>query len=493
MSVEQSVESAPTVRDAGAGAVPAPHDAAVAPQTGTIGLTLGAALYTAAVLGTGILLLPALAVKAAGPASIVAVAAVLLLSIPLAGTFAALASRHPDSGGVAHYVRIALGPTAARMTGYWFFFGVCVGSPVVAILGAQYVVASLGGAPWHVYLVALAILVPPFASNAFGLKLAGPVQLVLTGALVVLVVGVVLVSAPEVDTVQLRPFLPNGWSGVALAISLYVWAFAGWEAVTHIAGEFRNPRRTIPWATAIAVAVVGLAYLSLQFVTVTVLGERAGSSSVPLLDLVDASVPGAGRIAVTIVAVIVAVGVLNAYAGAFAKLGSALGRDGDLPRWFAKGSESGGIPRRALLLVGALALVYLSAVWVTGGGLEPFVLIHTSSMISVYALGVVAALRLLARWSAGWWMAVVSAVLVAGLLVLAGVALVVPASFAVVAIVVSAAKRSRARTRRRRGRDDADAIADVVGIADVAGAADIDGTADVDGSAAVDQPAGGGR
>lgn len=427
---------------------PVADPSVLAPDTarGTIGLVLGSALYTAAVLGTGILLLPSLAVKAAGPASLVAVAAVLLLSIPLAGTFAALAARHPDSGGVATYVRLALGPTAARMTGYWFFFGVCVGSPVVSMLGAQYVVAATGGPAWSVYPLALAILVPPFTANAFGLRLAGPLQLALTGALVCLVVGVVGFAAPAVEVERLQPFLPNGWAGVGLAISLYVWAFAGWEAVTHIAGEFRNPTRTIPWATAIAIIVVGLSYLSLQFVTVTVLGERAAESSVPLLDLVDATLPGAGRTAVAVVAVIVAVGVLNAYAGAFAKLGASLGRDGDLPKWFAKGAERGGVPRRSLLLVGVLVLGYLGAAALNEGRLEPFVLIHTSSMVAVYALGVVAALRILRRGTPGWWMALISAVLVAGLVVLAGANLLVPLALAVVAVIVTLVKRRRRRT-----------------------------------------------
>jgi amino acid efflux transporter len=92
--------------------------------TGGIGLLRASSLYVAAVLGTGILVLPSLAEQAAGPASILSVLAVLLLSIPLAGTFAALASRFPDAGGVATFVRLALGQTAARMSGYWFFFGV---------------------------------------------------------------------------------------------------------------------------------------------------------------------------------------------------------------------------------------------------------------------------------------------------------------------------------------------------------------------------------
>ena len=117
--------------------VVAPADTTVAtPKSrGSLGLVQGTALYIASVLGTGILVLPGVAAAAAGPASIVAVAAVLVLSIPLAGTFAALAARYPDAGGVASYVRRALGGTAARMAGYWFFFGVCFGAPVVAVLG----------------------------------------------------------------------------------------------------------------------------------------------------------------------------------------------------------------------------------------------------------------------------------------------------------------------------------------------------------------------
>ncbi|HAM25925.1 MAG TPA: amino acid permease-associated protein [Microbacteriaceae bacterium] len=412
-------------------------------HAGTVGLMQGSALYISAVLGTGILVLPSLAATTAGPASIVAVIAVLLLSIPLAGTFAALAARYPDAGGVATFVRLALGRTAARMAGYFFFFGVCVGSPVVAVLGSSYVVAIFGGPRWVVIGVAVLILIPPFVSNAFGLRVSGWVQLVLTGALVVIVVGVVAVSAPAARPQNFTPFLPHGWVGVGAAISLFVWAFAGWEAVTHIAGEFRSPRRTIPLATAIAIAAVGAAYLALQVVTVAVLGSSAGDSPVPLLDLVAKTAPRFGPAFVAAIAAVVALGVLNAYLGAFAKLGASLGRDGDLPRWLAKGAEPGGIPRRSLVVVGVLAIVYLAALVLSGLSLQPFILIHTSCMVAVYALGMAAAVRLLARWSLGWWLAILSCALVLGLLVLAGVHLLIPGILAVAAIVVGLATRRR--------------------------------------------------
>jgi amino acid efflux transporter len=417
-------------------AAPAAHEA-------RLGLAPASALYIAAVLGTGILALPGLAMDAAGPAALIAVAAVFLLSIPLAGTFAALAARYPDAGGVATFVSLALGPTAARMAGYWFLFGVQFGAPVVATLGAEYLAAALGAERAVVPWLALSFLAVPLIINAFGLRVSGSVQLGLTGLLVLVVVGVVAASAPAVESRNFEPFLPHGWLGVATAISLFVWAFAGWEAVTHIAAEFRRPRRTIPLATAIAIVVVGAAYLALQWVTVGVLGDRPPGSSVPLIDLVDVTVPVVGPIVVAVIAAVVAVGVLNAYVPAFANLAASLGRDGHLPRWFAKGAEPGAIPRRALALTAVVELAYFGVLVSLDLNLTPLILIHTSSMVAVYTLGMIAAVRLLERWSAGWWMAVVSVILVAGLLVLAGGNLLLPAVLAVVAVVVTVVKRRR--------------------------------------------------
>jgi amino acid efflux transporter len=410
----------------------------------SVGLAQGAALYIAAVLGTGILVLPALAADVAGSGSILAVIALIGLSVPLAGTFAALAARHPDAGGVATFVQLALGPTAARMAGYWFFFGVTVGAPVVGLLGAEYVVAVLGIERWVALVVAPVLLALPFISNLFGLRFSGKAQLVLSGLLVVIVVGVIVVAAPAADSSNFSPLLPHGWAGVGLAVSLFVWAFAGWEAVTHIAGEFRRPRRTIPLATAIAIVVVGACYLGLQVVTVGVLGDRAGESPVPLLDLVAETAPAWGKYAVASIAGIVVLGVLNTYVAALAKLGASLGRDRHLPHWFGKGAEPGGVPRRALGLVALIVAAYFSAFVVTGGVLTPFILIHTSSMVSVYALGVVAALRLLPRFGVGWWFAAVSTVLVAGLLLLAGANLLIPLVLAVAAVVVTLVQKVRA-------------------------------------------------
>lgn len=409
---------------------------------GHLGVAGGTALYVAAVLGTGILVLPSLAAAAAGPGAILAVAALALISVPLAATFAALARRHPDAGGVATFARRAYGPTSARIVSYWFFFGTPIGAPIAALMTARYVVAVIGGDAVQTTLIAVALMVVPVAVTAFGVRFAASVQLVLSGALVAVLVFVLAAAAPHGRVENLQPLLPHGWSGVGLAMSLYIWAFAGWEAVAGIGGEFRNPRRDIPRATALALVIVSVAYLAIQTVTVTVLGGAATTSAVPLLDLVDAATGSGGGVVVAVIAAIVVTGVFNAYLAAFSKLGAAMGRDGDLPRWFGRGAENGAVARRGLLLSAVVMALY-SVVVLASGDLQPFILVHTSIAAAVYGLGVASAIVLLPTRSVGWWMAVLSCVFAAGLLALAGWHLVFPAAIALIAVVVGAFARRR--------------------------------------------------
>lgn len=439
---------------------------------GGLGVVQGTALYIASVLGTGLLVLPGLAAEVAGPASIVSVLAVIVLAVPLAGTFAALAARYPDPGGVASYVRRALGPTAARATGYWFYFGVAAGFPVLAVLGAEYLTAIIHIDRAAVPLLAFAVLIPPFAVNMLGVRVAGWVQFVLTGLLVGIVVFVVGTAFPAVEADSFTPFLPHGWGGVTTAVSLFVWAFAGWEVGTHISGEFRNPRRIIPLATGIALVVTGLAYLLLQVVTVGVLGEAAGDGAVPLLSLADAVAPGFGPTAVGAVAAIVVLGVMNAYLAAFGKLGASLATSGDLPRFLAPGAEAGGVPRRALMLTFVIAMAYCAIALSTGGDLQTFILIHTSNMVAIYAAGMIAATLILPRFSAGWYMALLAAVLSVGLLFIAGANLLPVAVLALAALLVTVWQRARRSSRAARSAAPAPAAPPVGDLVDSAPAQD---------------------
>ncbi len=369
----------------------------------------GTALSVGAVLGTGVISMPALAAEVAGPASLVAWLALIVLSAPLAWTFAALGARHPDGGGVSTYVRLAFGPRAAAAVGWCFFFAVPLGAPAAAAFAGNYVADVLGGGRGTVLATFLVVLGLVFTMNWFGLRVSGRVQLILTASLTGLLLVTVATALPHARGANLTPFAPHGWAGVGSAAAVLVWGFAGWEAVSSLSGDYRNPRRDVPRAAAIAVVVVGALYLAVAATSVLVLGPALGGSRAPLADLLAVGTGGPVRPLTAIVAVLLTVGAVNAYLAGASRLGAALARDGALPRRLT------GTPRKSLIVVGLGSLAAVALPF----GLHTSMLLVTGCFTLVYVLGTAAAMRLL---PAGRHrvVAAVGFVAVVGLLVLTG-------------------------------------------------------------------------
>src|SRR5260221_11673252 len=105
----------------------------------------GTGIFIGALLGPGLLLLPGLAAAEAGPASILAWLALLVLSGLFAAVFSALGRHNPSAGGVIGYVTAGLGPRAGLATGWMFLAGVVCGAPIVCLIGASYVTDLTGG------------------------------------------------------------------------------------------------------------------------------------------------------------------------------------------------------------------------------------------------------------------------------------------------------------------------------------------------------------
>ncbi|HZM75553.1 MAG TPA: amino acid permease [Candidatus Limnocylindrales bacterium] len=411
--------------------------AASTPATKPAGLSLsqGVALYVGAVLGTGVIALPALAARAAGPASLLAWLGLVIASIPLAATFAALGARHPDSGGVSTYARRAFGPRAAALVGWWFYSAVPAGAPAAAIFAGGYVESALGGGKATIYATALGLFAAVGVTNYFGIRISGQVQLGMAGALVLLLAVAALASLPHAHLSNLRPFAPHGWLAIGSAAALLVWSFAGWEAVTHLAAEFRRPARDLPRATGLAIVIVGGLYLAIAAASILVLGASAGETDAPLAELLAISFGGPAKTVAALVALLLTFGVMNTYYAGAAKLGAALGRDAALPAWLSQGSEAGTIPRRSLGLTLVLGLAGFAIVAVTGVGTGPLVRATTGSFVAVYAVGVAAAVRLLPRRGAGWWTAVVAFATVMVLMATTGPYLVWPVAVGAIALL----------------------------------------------------------
>ncbi|GAA5180903.1 amino acid permease [Rugosimonospora acidiphila] len=412
-----------------------------AASVGRLSVWQGAALYIGAVLGTGVIALPALAAQAAGPASLLAWLGLVLLSVPLAATFAALGARYPDGGGVSTYVRHAFGPRAAAVVGWCFYFAVPAGAPAAGMFAGAYVAAALGGGARTVTATAAVLLIVVAVANGFGVTVSGRLQLVLAVLLVALLLTAALTALPHAHWHNLRPFAPHGWLAIGGAATLLVWSFAGWEAITHLAADFRHPGRDLPRATGVAVVVVGVLYLAVAAASVLVLGPAAGTTGAPLAELLALGIGGTVQALAAAAALLLTLGTMNAYVAGAAKLGAALGRDGALPAWLARGGSAGEVPRRSLATVTGLSGLALAAATVAGVGPRPLVLLTTGSFVTVYALGTAAALRLLPAGVARRC-ALVALVAVCALLVLTGRYLLWPLLVTVGALVYLRRRRA---------------------------------------------------
>ncbi len=381
-------------------------------------------------LGPGVLTLPSLAAAAAGPASLLAWVVLLAMCVPVAASFAALGARFPDGGGVATYVHRAIGPRAAAVVGWWFYGAVPIGVVSAALIGGKYVADAAGWGDTGATAVAGVVLAGSLVSNAVGLRMSGRVQLLLGGVLAAVLLCAVLAAAPQVSAAHFAPFLPGGWTSVGSAASVLFFAFAGWEAASHLSGEFADPARDLPRVTRRTLAVITVLYLGLAVTTIGALGPAAARTDTPLTELLARSAGSAARPVAAAAALFLTFGAVNSYLAGASRLGAALGRDGAAPRWLAKGGAPGEVPRRSLAVLGGVAVALGAAAGSGGADLDLLMRATATCLAAVTLAGLAAALVLLPRRTPLWCGVCASALLTAAVLAFSGWLLVLPAVLA---------------------------------------------------------------
>ena len=409
-----------------------------------LGVVHGAALYVGALIGPGLLLVPALAVQAAGAASIVAWGALLLLSAPLAITFAALGVRHPVAGGVSAYVREGLGATAAAVTGVWFVVAVMIGAPAVSLIGGYYVADLTGSGKTVATIVGLAMFATVLVANLFGLRISSAFQLGLSSVLVVVMAVAISVALPSRAGDNWTPFAPHGWWAVGTAANILVWLFVGWEAVAQLAGEFRRPASDLPRAMALAFGVVTVIYIGLAVATIGVTGGT--NSKVPLADLIAVGFGRAGRDATAVLAVALTMGTMNVYLGGAAKLMASLAADRDLPLWLA-GDAHRSVPRRPLALYTVTTVTLLGLLVAGFSSTGDLIRATSACFIAVYLLAVLSAARILTGRVRA--VALVTLATVVGLAVFSSWFLAVPIVAAALSVTLRQSLRGRQESSLR--------------------------------------------
>ncbi|MFK4042573.1 APC family permease [Nonomuraea wenchangensis] len=399
-----------------------------------LGVWQGTATVLGGVLGPGMLVLPHLAAEAAGPGSVLAWAALIVVSVPIAFTFALLGLRHPDGGGVAHFAGTAIGRWAYALVGWWFFAAVPIGTLAGALAGGIYTADAFGWDGRTAAVIAFALLAVAFVANAAGLRTSGRMQVVMVGLLLAVLATAIVASLPAVGAERFEPFLPHGLGGVGSAVGVLIFAFVGWEAASHLSADFAG--RRLLTATGLTLAAITVIYLS---VAVTVVGSGAASSPVPLTAMMRTSLGAAAEPVTGIAALVLTFGAINTYIAGASRLGVALARQRLLPHRIASPHRSLMVLAAAIAVVGAVALVRPI-------GLDPLLRATSACLAAVMFIGALAATRLLpaGRMRAT---AVAACTLTALTLALSGSYLAVPAAIAAAGFTASALHFRRARRR----------------------------------------------
>jgi amino acid efflux transporter len=390
----------------------------------------GIALYVGALLGPGLLLLPGLAAAEAGPASVLAWLALLVMSGLFAAVFTALGKALPSADGAAGYAAAALGERARRAVAWCFLAGVILGAPVVCLIGAGYVTSLTGAAAGQLLTCGIAalLLIAVLALALCGVRSGAAVQLSLMALLVAVITVAVAGGAHAAHAANWEPFAPHGWTSIGHAASTLMLSFVGWEAIAPLTSQFRDPARQLPRVTAAAFAITTVLYLGLAVSTIAVLGPRA-ATNVPLAGLLQRAVGSPGQLIAAVAAIVLTLGAVNAYvSGATTMAASLSGRGSGARRWF-------------LLLIAVAGLVLIGLYALRLVTTAELVALPTALFLAVYLACMIAAIRTLTgRARAAAWPALAT---VGVLLYWTGWGAAVAALIAVTAALASSPARSR--------------------------------------------------
>src|SRR5262245_22691393 len=362
-------------------------------KRGSIGLVQATALYVGAVLGTGVLVLPAIAAEQAGPGSLIAWAALVALSVPMALAYAAMSRQRPDAGGFSDAIERAFGPQWGAASGWIFLASVPTGYVVGTLIAGSSAATAFGLDRNAAFAFAATLVVIVFSINWFGLRVSATFQSISVAVISAVVLVVIIRALPNVNVAEFEPVFPHGIAAVGTAALSLFWAFVGWEAITPLANEIRRPSDL--WrATIIAVVVVGVFYLGLAFVTIGTHSYGEAGTNVPLIGLARATFGDFAGGAMGVAAFALSFPVVNAYTAGISRLTAALAQRRALPSWLAVQSP-GGVPRRVLVTFVVGIAIAMGTAYLAGWGVGNLLPLSASSFIATYVISMAAAVRLL--------------------------------------------------------------------------------------------------
>ena len=323
-------------------------------------------------IGAGIFILPGIAAEGAGPASALSFLLAGLVALLAALSLSELATGMSVAGGSYHYVNRALGGLFGSIVGWGMWTGLMFASAFYMIGFGQYLVAPIPFLDGRALVVGIGLLGLALivGVNYYGTEESSQLQNVMIGAETLVVVAYVALGLFFVDPANLEPFAPKGPSGILATTGIVFVSFLGFEIIATVAGEVKDPGRTIPMTMVLSVVAVTILYVLVMIVSTGVVPyESLGDSLVPVSDVAVVYMGPIGVVAIVAAAAIAAISSSNSSVLAAARVNFAMGRDELMSDRLNVTHDRFGTPHRAIVATG----VGIAALVALGLGVETIV------------------------------------------------------------------------------------------------------------------------
>jgi len=335
-----------------------------------IGFWGASAIMIGIVIGSGIFASPTSIAKQMG-------SPVLILSLWLLGgviaffgalTYSELATRYPRSGGVYVFLREGLGRPVAFVFGWtYMLLTKPFAAAGIAIVGAEHLHMLLGY-EGDVRLTTAAVIVFFTAINTPGVRGAMGVAAVLTSLkvaalLAIVLIGVALGQGNAANFVAQEAPKPI-YLALAPVLAAIMWTYDGWSDVGAIAGEVKEPQRTLPRVYLIGTAAVTALYMAVNAIYFWLIPlEQMKTSSTLAPVIMEMLVGPAGATVVTVLVVVSTFGATHGSIMTGARVTFAQARDGLLFKALGHVHQRWQTPAVALWVQAALSVL---AVYMAG-------------------------------------------------------------------------------------------------------------------------------
>jgi basic amino acid/polyamine antiporter, APA family len=318
-----------------------------------LGTWAAASIVVGTVIGSGIFLVPQSMVQRVGTPQMVFVIWVFggLLSLAGALSYAELAAAMPEAGGEYVYLREAYGPMwgflyswtqmwvaksgsiATLATGFFYYLANFFPGLDVVFYRISVPLGPHGGPLEFRYgqLLAMALILSLAWLNYYGVKIGGEVQVTVTVVKVALISFIIIAglgfgTAHGVNTATPAPLTTAGFFAALVAA---LWAYDGWNNVSMVASEVREPQRNLPraliWGT---IAVIGIYLLANSAYFHVLTAGEVGATPRVAAEMMRRILGGGGAGAVSIAAMISIFAALNGSILSGSRVPYAAARDG---------------------------------------------------------------------------------------------------------------------------------------------------------------------